>query len=124
MFPWSPEFKWDAYHVAFFGGPYSVLATVAGTLAFMIPPSGQFILYGAVAQVSIAAMFAAGRLAVALSGHIGWLAAAIVDCAFLFAFCFFIGREIVAGKNDRLLVHLQETYPTAVAIRVFGGVRH
>jgi hypothetical protein len=31
--------------------------------------------------------------------------------------------EIVAGKNDRLLVHLQETYPTAVAIRVFGGVR-
>ena len=34
MFPWSPEFKWDAYHVAFFGALYSVLATVAGTLAF------------------------------------------------------------------------------------------
>ncbi len=34
MFPWSPEFAWDAYHVAFFGALYSVLATVAGTLAF------------------------------------------------------------------------------------------
>jgi glycine cleavage system H protein len=34
MFPWSPEFTWDAYHVAFFGALYSVLATVAGTLAF------------------------------------------------------------------------------------------
>ncbi len=33
MFPWSPEFAWDAYHVAFFGALYSVLATVAGTLA-------------------------------------------------------------------------------------------
>jgi hypothetical protein len=34
MFPWSPEFAWDAYHVAFFGALYGVLATVAGTLAF------------------------------------------------------------------------------------------
>jgi hypothetical protein len=34
MFPWSPEFKWDAYHAAFFGALYSVIATVAGTLAF------------------------------------------------------------------------------------------
>jgi hypothetical protein len=33
MFPWSPEFAWDAYHVVFFGALYSVLATVAGTLA-------------------------------------------------------------------------------------------
>ena len=32
--------------------------------------------------------------------------------------------DIVAGKNDRLAVQLQETYPTAVAIRVFGGVQH
>ena len=33
MFPWSPEFAWDAYHVAFFGALYTVLATVAGSLA-------------------------------------------------------------------------------------------
>jgi hypothetical protein len=33
MFPWSPEFAWDAYHVLFFGALYSVLATVAASLA-------------------------------------------------------------------------------------------
>jgi glycine cleavage system H protein len=32
MFPWSPEFKWDAGHVAFFGALYAVLATVGGGL--------------------------------------------------------------------------------------------
>jgi hypothetical protein len=32
MFPWSPEFKWDAGHLAFFGALYGVLATVAGSL--------------------------------------------------------------------------------------------
>jgi glycine cleavage system H protein len=32
MFPWSPEFKWDAGHLAFFGALYAVLATVAGSL--------------------------------------------------------------------------------------------
>jgi Glycine cleavage H-protein len=35
MFPWSPEFTWDATHVAFFGALYSVLATVAGSLALV-----------------------------------------------------------------------------------------
>lgn len=33
MFPWSPEFVWDAGHVAFFGALYSVLAAIAATLA-------------------------------------------------------------------------------------------
>jgi hypothetical protein len=33
MFPWSPEFVWDAGHVAFFGTLYSVLAAIAVTLA-------------------------------------------------------------------------------------------
>lgn len=33
---------------------------MAGTLGLMIPPSGQFVLYGSVADVSIAALFAAG----------------------------------------------------------------
>ncbi len=31
--------------------------------------------------------------------------------------------NIVAGKNDRLAIQLHETYPTTVAIRVFGGVQ-
>jgi len=32
MFPWSPEFVWDAGHVIFFGAFYSVLAAIAGGL--------------------------------------------------------------------------------------------
>jgi Glycine cleavage H-protein len=36
MFPWSPEFAWDAYHVLFFGAFYGVLATVAGSLALAV----------------------------------------------------------------------------------------
>ena len=32
MFPWSPEFTWDACHLVFFGALYSVLATIAGAL--------------------------------------------------------------------------------------------
>ncbi len=39
---------------------------VGGTLALMIPPSGQFILYGAIAQVSVGALFAAGTIPGAL----------------------------------------------------------
>ncbi len=33
MFPWSPEFAWDATHLVFFGALYSVLATIATALA-------------------------------------------------------------------------------------------
>jgi hypothetical protein len=33
MFPWSPEFAWDPYHVAFFGALYSVFATVGAGLS-------------------------------------------------------------------------------------------
>jgi hypothetical protein len=36
MFPWSPEFAWDAYHLVFFGALYSVLAAVAATLALAL----------------------------------------------------------------------------------------
>lgn len=32
MFPWSPEFAWDAGHLAFFGALYGVLAVVFGTV--------------------------------------------------------------------------------------------
>jgi tripartite ATP-independent transporter DctM subunit len=35
---------------------------VAGTLAFMIPPSSQFVIYGSIVGVSIASMFAAGTI--------------------------------------------------------------
>ena len=36
MFPWSPEFAWDAYHLVFFGALYSVLAAVGATLVLAL----------------------------------------------------------------------------------------
>jgi hypothetical protein len=33
MFPWSPEFAWDASHLVFFGALYSVVAAIAAALA-------------------------------------------------------------------------------------------
>jgi uncharacterized protein involved in response to NO len=45
----------------------------------------------------------AGRAAVAFSADIGWVAAAMVDCAFLALVCAAVGREIIAGKNTRNL---------------------
>jgi glycine cleavage system H protein len=36
MFPWSPEFTWDAWHVAFFGALYGVLTAVGATLALAL----------------------------------------------------------------------------------------
>lgn len=45
----------------------------------------------------------AGRIAVALSGQIDWLAAAVIDVAFLAVMAAAVAREIVAGKNWRNL---------------------
>ncbi len=90
---------WHAHEALFgYGG-----AVVAGFLLTAVPNwTGRFPLRGR-GLLFLFLVWLAGRLAVALSGQIGWLAAAVVDCAFLFAFSFFIGREIVAGKNWRNL---------------------
>ena len=49
---------------------------VAGTLAFMIPPSSQFVLYGSLVNVSIGALFAAGvvpglMMSILFMGYLG-----------------------------------------------------
>ncbi|MGO8739306.1 NnrS family protein [Rhodoblastus sp.] len=90
---------WHA-HEALFG--YGV-AVAAGFLLTAVPNwTGRLPLRGK-GLLFLFSVWLAGRLAVALSGHIGWLAAALVDCAFLFVFSFVIAREIVAGKNWRNL---------------------
>jgi uncharacterized protein involved in response to NO len=90
---------WHA-HEALFG--YGV-AVVAGFLLTAVPNwTGRLPLRGK-GLLFLFLVWLSGRLAVALSGPIGWLAAAVVDCAFLFTFSFLIGREIVAGKNRRNL---------------------
>jgi uncharacterized protein involved in response to NO len=80
-----------------------VPAIVAGFLLTAIPNwTGRLPLQGP-PLAGLVATWLAGRLAVTLSGSIGWLAAAIVDSAFLLLMVAAVMREIVAGKNWRNL---------------------
>ena len=80
-----------------------VPAVVAGFLLTAIPNwTGRLPLQGRPLLVLVSAWLA-GRFAVTLSAEIGWLAAAVVDCAFLAMMAAAVGREIVAGKNWRNL---------------------
>lgn len=52
---------------------------------------------------ALTVLWIAGRVAISVSGLIGWLPAALIDVAFLSAMVAFIVREIVIGKNWRNL---------------------
>ncbi len=90
---------WHAHEALFgYGG-----AVVAGFLLTAVPNwTGRLPLRGR-PLLGLFLVWLAGRIAVALSGHIGWAAAAVVDCAFLVVLSLAIAREIVAGKNWRNL---------------------
>jgi uncharacterized protein involved in response to NO len=90
---------WHAHEAIFgFGG-----AIVTGFLLTAVPNwTGRLPLRGK-SLMALFGLWLAGRIAVAASGGIGWLAAALVDCAFLGAVCAAIAREIVAGQNWRNL---------------------
>src|SRR5690348_3843972 len=78
-------------------------AIVAGFLLTAIPNwTGRLPLQGRPLAVLVAAWLA-GRVAIALSAGIGWIAAAVVDEAFLLLMVAAVTREIVAGKNWRNL---------------------
>jgi uncharacterized protein involved in response to NO len=66
----------------------------------------------------------AGRLAVYFSGHIGWMAAAIIDCAFLLAVVLAAATEIVAGRNWRNLKVLIPVTVLLAANVVFHAEAH
>jgi len=90
---------WHA-HEALFG---YVAAIVTGFLLTAVPNwTGRLPLQGRPLLLLLAVWFF-GRVAVAFSAHIGWVAAAIVDCAFLALVCAAVAREIIAGKNWRNL---------------------
>ena len=90
---------WHA-HEALFG---YVAAIVTGFLLTAVPNwTGRSPLQGR-SLLLLLAVWLAGRLAVASSASIGWIPAAIVDCAFLALVCAAVGREIIAGKNTRNL---------------------
>jgi uncharacterized protein involved in response to NO len=76
-----------------------VVAVIAGFLLTAIPNwTGRLPIQGA-PLLSLVAMWIAGRVAVAISGPIGWLPAAVVDVAFLLLLAAAAAREIVAGRN-------------------------
>lgn len=80
-----------------------VAAVIAGFLFTAIPNwTGRLPLQGGPLLVLVA-VWLAGRIAVAVSAEIGWVAATIVDVAFLALMAAAVAREIVAGKNWRNL---------------------
>ncbi|WP_294533716.1 NnrS family protein [uncultured Rhodoblastus sp.] len=90
---------WHA-HEALFG---YVAAIVTGFLLTAAPNwTGRAPLQGR-PLLFLLAVWLAGRAAIAFSAHIGWVAAAMIDCAFLVLVCAAVGREILAGKNGRNL---------------------
>jgi uncharacterized protein involved in response to NO len=80
-----------------------VPAIVTGFLLTAIPNwTGRLPLQGTPLLVLVIAWIA-GRIAVALSAKIGWLAAALIDVGFLALVVAAAGREIIAGQNWRNL---------------------
>lgn len=78
-------------------------ATIAGFILTAIPNwTGRLPINGA-PLAALAALWLAGRLAIAFSAAIGAAAAAVIDVAFLAILAAAVGREIVAGRNWRNL---------------------
>jgi uncharacterized protein involved in response to NO len=79
-------------------------AVMTGFLLTAIPDwTGRLPIQGTPLLV-LFAVWLAGRVAIALSGLIGWLPAAAVDAAFLVLVAGAAAREIIAGKNWRNLM--------------------
>jgi uncharacterized protein involved in response to NO len=104
-----------------------VPAIVAGFLLTAIPNwTGRLPLQGTPLLVLVI-VWIAGRIAVAFSANIGWLAAALIDVGFLALVSAAAAREIVAGQNWRNLKVLIPVSVLALAnagfhveARVFG----
>ena len=94
-----PPPVWHAHEMVF---GYAA-AAVAGFLLTAIPNwTGRMPLQGG-PLAGLVTLWLVGRLAVALSAHIGALAAAILDLAFPVVFLAVVAREILAGRNWRNL---------------------
>ncbi len=90
---------WHAHEMIFgYGG-----AVVAGFLLTAIPNWTGRLPVAGVPLAALAALWAAGRIAVFASAPIGRTAAAVVDVGFLVVFAALVTREVLAGKNWRNL---------------------
>jgi len=109
---WLPLFyghidTWSAFapvdwhvHEMLFG---YLAAVITGFLLTAIPNwTGRLPVQG-LPLLALVLLWLAGRLAIFFSADIGWLAAAVADCAFLLAVAASAATEIVAGRNWRNL---------------------
>jgi uncharacterized protein involved in response to NO len=74
--------------------------------------------------LALALLWLAGRIAVFFSAETGWLAAAVIDCAFLFAVAAAAAVEIVAGRNWRNLKVLARILTLLAANILFHAEAH
>lgn len=126
MLAWLPQYFGDIVLATAFG-PIDwhihemlfgyVGAVVAGFLLTAIPNwTGRLPVQGT-PLAALVGLWLAGRIAVAVSAHIGALLTAIVDVAFLAGLAGVAAREIVAGKNWRNLRVL-----ILIAVLVLGNL--
>lgn len=90
---------WHAHEMLFGFAP----AVIAGFLMTAVPNwTGRMPLQGP-PLLALVLVWLAGRLAIAASAVLGWVAVMAIDSAFIVALVAVMGREIVAGKNWRNL---------------------
>ena len=88
---------WHAHEMIFGYGA----AVVAGFLLTAIPNWTGRLPVAGLPLAGLAALWAAGRVAVFVSADLGRVAAAAIDVSFLIAFAAVVAREVVAGRNMR-----------------------
>jgi uncharacterized protein involved in response to NO len=103
-------------------------AIITGFLLTAIPNwTGRLPVQG-LPLLALALLWLAGRIAVFFSADLGWIAVAVVDCAFLLALAAAAAVEIVAGRNWRnlkVLLPVTVLFATNVAFHAevhFNGV--
>jgi uncharacterized protein involved in response to NO len=109
---WLPEFEgeisipttfspvaWHAHEMLY--GYLS--AAMSGFLLTAIPNwTGRLPFQGRPLAL-LAGLWLAGRVAIAVSAHLGWAVTMLVDCSFLLVFVAVTAREVLAGRNYRNL---------------------
>lgn len=99
-------------------------AIVAGFLLTAIPNwTGRLPVEGT-PLLFLVSLWVLGRVAVFISAHTGWLVAAAIDCAFLFAVAAAAAVEIIVGRNWRNLKVLIPVTVLLIANVVFHVETH
>ncbi|MBE1206092.1 NnrS family protein [Aminobacter carboxidus] len=108
-------------HEMLFGYPAAI---VTGFLLTAIPNwTGRLPVQG-LPLLALVLLWFAGRAAVFFSAETGWLAAAVIDCAFLLAVAGAAATEIVAGRNWRNLKVLAPVLVLLAANMIFHAEAH